>query len=189
MIRFFFFFVLWCVLASLILLLIWSIVEKHIIISSFNKELPIRSRGGDHSKFYSESAALLIHTAQVDKNYEDKEKDIIESTLLTLGAKESNIARLMLEAAVLDKNSSRLYVSSHERVFQIDPYIATVKNAYKTDKFEIIESMWKIIYSDDIVSLYEKNLLRIFMGKNYLDIDTKTLRSLEEKVIKLIGKK
>ena len=42
-------------------------------------------------KSYSNIAALLIHVAKIDKNYEDKEKEIIKKTLIELGAASSNI--------------------------------------------------------------------------------------------------
>ena len=38
------------------------------------------------NKSYSNIAALLIHVAKIDENYEDKEKKIIKKTLIELGA-------------------------------------------------------------------------------------------------------
>ena len=46
-------------------------------------------------KSYSNIAALLIHVAKIDENYEDKEKEIIKKTLIELGATSSNIDKLI----------------------------------------------------------------------------------------------
>ena len=46
-------------------------------------------------KSYSNIAALLIHVAKIDENYEDKEKEIIKKTLIELGASSSNIDKLI----------------------------------------------------------------------------------------------
>jgi uncharacterized tellurite resistance protein B-like protein len=50
-------------------------------------------------KSYSNIAALLIHVAKIDENYEDKEKDIIKKTLIELGAVSSNIDKLISDAS------------------------------------------------------------------------------------------
>ena len=43
-------------------------------------------------------AALLIHTAKIDEDYSSKEKNIIEKTLLKIGASNENIERIIDEA-------------------------------------------------------------------------------------------
>ena len=45
-------------------------------------------------KSYSNIAALLIHVAKIDENYDDKEKEIIKKTLIELGAVSSKIDKL-----------------------------------------------------------------------------------------------
>ncbi len=54
------------------------------------------------------------------------------------------------------------------------------------DKIRIIESLWKIIYSDDNADMYEANLMRRLAGLLY--INAKTMGDLKEKVKKELKK-
>ena len=120
-------------------------------------------------KSYSNIAALLIHVAKIDENYEDKEKEIIKKTLIEFGAASSNIDKLISDASVIEENSN-----------QILDFTREVKNAPESNKIRIIESLWKIIYSDDNADMYETNLMRRLAGLLY--IDAKTMGDLKEKV-------
>ena len=126
-------------------------------------------------KSYSNIAALLIHVAKIDENYEDKEKEIIKKTLIELGASSSNIDKLISDASVIEENSNQILNFTRE-----------VKNAPESDKIRIIESLWKIIYSDDNADIYETNLMRRLAGLLY--IDAKTMGDLKEKVKKELKK-
>ena len=120
-------------------------------------------------KSYSNIAALLIHVAKIDENYEDKEKDIIKKTLIELGAESSNIDKLISDASVIEENSNQILNFTRE-----------VKNAPESDKIKIIESLWKIIYSDNNADMYETNLMRRLAGLLYIDV--KTMGNLKEKI-------
>ena len=126
-------------------------------------------------KSYSNIAALLIHVAKIDKNYEDKEKEIIKKTLVELGAASSKIDKLISDASVIEENSNQILNFTRE-----------VKNAPESNKIRIIESLWKIIYSDDNADMYETNLMRRLAGLLY--IDAKTMGDLKEKVKKELKK-
>ena len=52
----------------------------------------------------------------------------------------------------------------------------------ETDKIKIIESLWKIIYSNKAEDMYEANLMRRLSGLLY--IDAKTMGNLKEKIKK-----
>ena len=120
-------------------------------------------------KSYSNIAALLIHVAKIDENYEDKEKEIIRKTLIELGAANSNVDKLISDALVIEESS-----------IQILNFTREVKNAPESDKIKIIESLWKIIYSDDNADMYETNLMRRLAGLLY--IDAKIMGDLKEKI-------
>jgi len=123
----------------------------------------------DNDKSYSNIAALLIHVAKIDENYEDKEKEIIKKTLIELGATSSNIDKLILEASVIEENSNQILNFTRE-----------VKNVPLSDKIKIVESLWKIIYSDDNADMYETSLMRRLAGLLY--IDAKIMGDLKEKI-------
>ena len=124
---------------------------------------------------YSKIAALLIHAAKIDKNYEDEEKEIIKKTLIELGAVSSSIDKLISNAIIIEENSN-----------QILDFTREVKNFPESDKIKIIESLWKIIYSDDNADMYETNLMRRLAGLLY--IDAKTMGDLKEKIKKELKK-
>jgi len=131
-----------------------------------------RKKGKDivnDDKSYSNIAALLIHVAKIDENYEDKEKEIIKKTLIELGAASSNIDKLISDALIIEENSNQILNFTRE-----------VKNAPESDKIRIIKSLWKIIYSDDNADMYETNLMRRLAGLLY--IDPKTMGDLKEKI-------
>jgi len=118
---------------------------------------------------YFKIAALLIHAAKIDETYEKKEKDIIKKTLIELGAESSSIDKLISEATIIEENSN-----------QILDFTREVKTAPDSDKIKIIESLWRIIYSDDSADMYETNLMRRLAGLLY--IDPKVMGDLKEKV-------
>ena len=129
----------------------------------------------NNDNFYSNIAALLIHVAKIDENYSDKEIEIIKKTLIELGAMSSNIDKLILDASIIEENSNQILNFTRE-----------VKNAPESDKIRIIESLWKIIYSDDNADMYETNLMRRLAGLLY--IDAKIMGDLKEKVKKELNK-
>tara|TARA_B100000780_G_scaffold225063_1_gene164150 strand:- start:236 stop:664 length:429 start_codon:yes stop_codon:yes gene_type:complete len=118
---------------------------------------------------YSKIAALLIHTAKIDEAYDDKEKNIIKKTLIELGAESSGIDKLILDASIIEENSN-----------QILDFTKEVKNAPESDKIRIIESLWRIIYSDNSADMYETNLMRRLAGLLY--IDAKIMGNIKEKI-------
>ena len=118
---------------------------------------------------YSKIAALLIHAAKIDENYEIKEKEIIKKTLIELGAESSNIDKLISEATIIEENSN-----------QILSFTRQIKNASETYKIKVIESLWRIIYSNNDADMYETNLMRRLAGLLY--IDPKTMGNLRERV-------
>ena len=142
---------------------------------SFFKNKEKEKNTVNNDKSYSNIAALLIHVAKIDENYEDKEKEIIRKTLIELGATISNIDNLIADASVIEENSNQILSFTRE-----------VKNAPESDKIRIVESLWKIIYSDDNADMYETNLMRRLAGLLY--IDAKTMGDLKEKVKKELSK-
>ena len=124
---------------------------------------------------YSKIASLLIHAAKIDESYEEKEKEIIKKTLIDLGAEKSDIDKIILNATIIEENSN-----------QILDFTREIKKIPKSDKIKIIESLWKIIYSNNIADIYETNLMRRLAGLLY--IDAKTMGDLKEKAKKELTK-
>tara|TARA_B100000131_G_C17969635_1_gene553897 strand:- start:129 stop:554 length:426 start_codon:yes stop_codon:yes gene_type:complete len=117
------------------------------------------------------TASLLIHAAKIDENYTSKEKTLIEETLLAIDPKISDMEKLMINAEKNEKNSN-----------QILDFTKELKNADQAFKVKIIETLWKIIYSNKEVDMYEANLMSRLTGLLYLD--KKTVAEIKEKVEK-----
>ena len=124
---------------------------------------------------FSKIASLLIYAAKLDEDYTEKEEQIIKETLLDLGAKSSEINEFILNAKTLEKNSN-----------QILDFTKEVKNMPELEKKKVIESLWKIIYSNNEADIYETNLMRRLTGLLY--IDSKTMGEIKEKVKKQLNK-
>jgi uncharacterized tellurite resistance protein B-like protein len=124
---------------------------------------------------FSKIASLLIYAAKLDEDYTEKEEQIIKKTLLDLGAKSSEINEFISNAKTLEKNSN-----------QILDFTKEVKNMPELEKKKVIESLWKIIYSNNEADIYETNLMRRLTGLLY--IDSKTMGEIKEKVKKQLNK-
>ena len=116
-------------------------------------------------------AALLIHAAKIDQNYSLKEEDIIEKTILEIGATKENIKDIIKNANEIENNSN-----------QILDFTREVKNMANEKKIKIIESLWKIIYSNKEADIYETNLMRRLAGLLY--IDSKVMGDIKEEIKK-----
>ena len=124
---------------------------------------------------FSKTASLLIHAAKIDQNYTNKEKLIIERTLIELGVDKEKINQLMQNAEENEKNSN-----------QILDFTKDIKYTDQNFKIKIIESLWKIIFSDNISDMYESNLMRRLSGLLYLD--NKLVGDIKEKIKKNFNK-
>jgi len=123
----------------------------------------------------SKTASLLIHAAKIDENYTNNEKIIIEKTLLELGANKEKLNELMKRAEENEKNSN-----------QILDFTKDIKSTDPNFKIKLIESLWKIIYSDKKSDIYESNLMRRLSGLLYLD--NKMVGDIKEKIKKNLNK-
>tara|TARA_B100001027_G_scaffold154458_1_gene108540 strand:- start:57 stop:470 length:414 start_codon:yes stop_codon:yes gene_type:complete len=118
-------------------------------------------------------AALLIHAAKIDENYSEIEKKIIKEALKEIGANPENIERILIEGKKIEEDSN-----------QILDFTKEVKNMKEQNKIKIIETLWKIIYSNNEADIYETNLMRRLTGLLY--IDNKIMGDIKEKIKKKI---
>ena len=123
----------------------------------------------ENSDLIIKTAALLIHAAKIDENYSNLERKIIKETILILDPEINDVEKLIVDAENLEKNSN-----------QILDFTKEIKNADETFKIKIIESLWKIIYSNEKADMYESNLMRRLSGLLYLD--NKLVGEIKQKV-------
>ena len=115
-------------------------------------------------------AALMIHSARIDENFTEKERSIIKSALIEMGADENSLDEIIEDAELKERDSNQILEFTRE-----------VKNKSFEEKKIVIEAIWNIIYSDEKADLYESNLMRRLSGLLYLD--AKTVGDIKEKVI------
>ena len=114
-------------------------------------------------------AALLIHSAKIDQNFTEKEKDIIKKALIEMGADNNNLDEILKDAEIKEQDSN-----------QILEFTKEVKNKNIDEKKIVIEALWNIIYSDKDADIYETNLMRRLSGLLYLD--PKVVGDIKEKI-------
>ncbi len=102
--------------------------------------------------------ALLIHAAKIDENYSEVEKKIIFDFVINFSKKTKE------EVLDIIKKSEEHEKSSN----QILDYTRSVKKMDLKLKTLVIETLWKIILSDNKSGQYENNLMRRICGLLYL---------------------
>ena len=115
--------------------------------------------------------SLLIHAEKKEENYKIKEENIIKKTLIEIGAKDENLENLIDKAK---KNEAKSV--------QILEFTKEVKNMSEINKIKIVETLWRIIYSNNEADIYETNLMRRLAGLLY--IDNKLMGHIKEKIKK-----
>ncbi|MDC0945818.1 TerB family tellurite resistance protein [Candidatus Pelagibacter sp.] len=118
-------------------------------------------------------SALLVHAAKIDQNYSSQERKIIKQTLREFGADVENLEEIL-------KNSEKIENDS----VQILDFTREIKNMNQENKVKIIETLWRIIYSNEDADMYETNLMRRLGGLLY--IDSKLMGDIKKKIKKEI---
>ena len=118
-------------------------------------------------------AALMIHAGKIDENFSQQEEMIIKKALLKMGANTENIQEIIEQSKIIEENAN-----------QILDFTKEVKVMDEKKKIKIIETLWRIIYSNKDADIYETNLMRRLAGLMY--IDNKIMGSIQEKIKKEI---
>ena len=135
----------------------------------FFKKNKDENKGEDLTKI----AALLIHAANIDENFTQREEEIIKETLSKINSNNENINEVIKKAKKIEKNTN-----------QILDFTKEVKNMDEQNKIKIIETLWRIIYSNREADIYETNLMRRLGGLLY--VDHKLMGDIKQKIKKEI---
>ena len=128
-----------------------------------------KKRSDNQNNKLEKIAALLVYAAKIDENFTKKEEQIIELTLKKIGANDQKIKKIIQDAKIIEENSNQILEFTQE-----------VKNMSEKDKINIIEALWRIIYSNKEADIYETNLMRRLAGLLY--IDNKTMGDINDKI-------
>ena len=114
-------------------------------------------------------SALLIHAAKIDQNYSTQEQKVIKQALKEIGADSENLDEILKKGEEIENNS-----------VQILDYTKEIKSMSQENKIKIIETLWRIIYSNKEADMYETNLMRRLAGLLY--IDNKLMGDIKNKI-------
>ena len=114
-------------------------------------------------------AALLIHAAKIDEDFSKSEEIIIKEALLQIGASERNLEKIFADGKKIEEYSN-----------QIIDFTREVKNMEENNKIKIVETLWRIIYSNNKADIYETSLMRRLGGLLY--IDSKIMGDIKQKI-------
>ena len=128
-----------------------------------------KNKKNDNGDKIIKVAALLIHAAKIDENYSEKEYEIIKKTLLEIGAENEYVEEILKKAKKIEQDSN-----------QILDFTKEVKTMNTNDKIKIIETLWRIIYSNKEADIYETSLMRRLAGLLY--IDNKVMGDIKNKI-------
>ena len=123
----------------------------------------------DKNEDFIKICALLIHAAKIDENYTSSEEQIIKKTLLSFSVNPNDLDEILAKAKKIEENSN-----------QILDFTKEVKNMEENDKIKIVETLWRIIYSNNEADIYETSLMRRLGGLLY--IDSKLMGDIKERI-------
>ena len=99
-------------------------------------------------------SALLVHAANIDEKYSQKEKDLVKNFIQSYLDEDSD--KILKKAEEIESSSNQLL-----------NYTNILKKNSMEIKKDIIEHLWKVIISDNSIDQYEANLMRRICGLIY----------------------
>ena len=100
--------------------------------------------------------ALLVHVANIDETYTEKEKKIIKNFIASFSYNDADTEEILNQAEKLESDS-----------IQLLSFTNLIKKESLEVKTEIMEHLWKIIISDQSIDQYESSLMRLICGLIY----------------------
>jgi len=104
-------------------------------------------------------AALLVEAARADEHYDEREKAIIDQSLMAKFA-------LSQEAAQTQRSAGE---EAQAGAHDIQRFTRVAKEMAQEEKIAFIEQLWEIVLSDGARDSYEDTLIRRICGLIYLE--------------------
>lgn len=106
------------------------------------------------------AAALYIDMAKADTDYSDYEREKIAAILKDFFKEDDDyIAELMKDS----ENELRKSISTYEFGSEINKHFS------QDEKYELLKNLWRIIFTDETIDIYEEHLLKQIAGILNLD--------------------
>ena len=127
------------------------------MILNFSKDKKV-SIDGNKNDDLVKIIALLVHAARIDENYSELEKKIIFNFVINFSKKtKEEVLQIIKKSEEHEENSN-----------QILDYTRSVKKMDIKLKTMVVETLWKIILSDNKSDMYESTLMRRIAGLLYV---------------------
>lgn len=120
------------------------------------------AKEGAHTpdEYHLAAAALLVHAATIDAEFDPKERGRIEwlcEHRFGLGHEE---AHALFEAAEWEAGES----------VQLLRFTRTIKDGFSYDeRVHLMEMLWEVVYADEVVEAHETMLMRRIAGLIYVE--------------------
>ena len=144
---------------------------------SFRKFLSDVAEGGkhpahfEHNDYRLAAAALLVHTAAIDGNISDLERDKLHAMVKQ---------QFDLDEATTDELVAEATEAEHEAI-DLYHFTSLINRSLNEDgRRRIVEMMWEIVYADGRVSEFEDNL--IWRAADLLGVSTRERIELRQRV-------
>jgi len=144
---------------------------------SFRKFMSEVSEGGkhpahfEHNDYRLAAAALLVHTAAIDGNISDLERDKLHAVVKR---------QFDLDEAMTDELVAEATEAEHEAI-DLYHFTSLINRSLDEDgRRRIVEMMWEIIYADGRVTEFESNL--IWRAADLLGISSRERIELGQRV-------
>ena len=111
-----------------------------------------------HDPLHLAVAALMIEAATADQRFDDKERAVITAAL------KENFSLIEADAEALVEAASE----AQKNAVDIQRFTRVAKEMDLDEKIRFIESLWRIVLSDDERDPYEETLIRQVCGLIYI---------------------
>lgn len=128
----------------------------------FEDKAAAASDDGAHTpdEFHLAAAALLVHAATVDAEFDEQERGRIEWLCETKFDLAHDEAHALIEAAEREAEQS----------VQLLRFTRTIKDGFSyEERIHLMEMLWEVVYADEVVEAHEAMLMRRIAGLIYVD--------------------
>jgi uncharacterized tellurite resistance protein B-like protein len=127
--------------------------------------------GFDENDYRLAAAALLVHTAAIDGNVSDIERDALHAVIKRhFGLDDATTDTLLAKATAAEQESIDLYHFTSQLNRSLD----------EEGRRRIVEMMWEIVYADHHVGEFEDNL--IWRAADLLGVSSRDRIELRQRV-------
>ncbi len=115
----------------------------------------VRGAGHSHDELRIAAAALMVEAAQLDDNFDARERDKIRELVTERFELEPEEGDSLIQAAEAQVAES----------VQIHGFTRVIKAKFNPEeRIELIEMLWEVVYADGELHHYEDNLMRRLAG-------------------------